>query len=295
MSPSSRIGFAPLATIDVGNTLGEGVVWQAQGSAFLWTDIEGRSLHRLEWPGLRHSRFDLPYRLCSFAITRDETEIVAAFEMGIALYDFTDGSIEWLARPELPVGVRFNDGRCDRTGRFVVGTMVEDHDTTAPSASGTLARLEPSGTLTTLLTGISISNALCWSPDGAKMYHADSPTGQLRAYDYPSVKPTGVGLSRYDGGMVPDGACVDAEGRIWVAAWGGSAVIVHSPDGAILDRIPVPARQPTCVAFGGSDLDILSVTSATQGIAPQDRQKDGALHLFRVEARGILEVTADYR
>ena len=127
------------------------------------------------------------------------------------------------------------------------------------------------------------------------MYHADSPTGQLKVYDYAKPGEAGRVLQTYADGSVPDGACVDCDRRVWVAAWGGGAVVVHDAQGFVLGRIPVPAKQPTCTALGGEDMDILAVTSASIGLGSEASEGDGGLHLFRVEGRGLREVVASYR
>ncbi|MFC4296325.1 SMP-30/gluconolactonase/LRE family protein [Novosphingobium tardum] len=282
----------PAGRVAVSNRLGEGIVWDSLSEAFVWTDIHERLLFRLHWPSMRLEQFSLPLRLGSFALTRDPSRILAAFEIGFAWYDLESGSCDWICRPALPRGVRFNDGRVDRKGRFVAGTMVEDARAAGSPTAGMLYRLESSGEVTELLDGIGITNSLCWSPDGLTMYHADSTVGVVNAYDYGAQLERRREVARIMPPGVPDGATVDAEGRIWVALWGGGCVATYSPDGLLLDNIPVPVSQPTCVALGGQDLDVLAITSAHDGLPQTARSREtdaGGVFFFRTSTRGVEE------
>ena len=285
----------PLAVIPVANQLGEGIVWDAHGQAFVWTDILGCKLYRLVWGTDTPTAIDLPERLGSFALTSDPLVIIAAFASGFARYHLVTGNCEWLARPDLPDGVRFNDGRTDRMGRFVAGTMVEDAARAGGTDCGVLYRLEEDHSLSTLLHGFHISNSLCWSPDGRIMYHADSPAQAITAYSYDvaGARYQKV-IAAFDDGH-PDGAVVDAAGRIWVAMWGAGCIAVLDAAGARLMTIPVGASQPTCPALGGPNLDILAVTSARTDLSDEDlaqQPQAGALFLFKTNAVGLVEPPA---
>lgn len=280
------------------NELGEGVVWDEVEMRFIWTDIQRSQLWQAGATGEATVKV-LPHRLASFALSDRPGVIVAAFDVGIAAYDLKTEAVQWIARPDLPNGVRFNDGRTDRAGRFVVGTMVEDATAARGLSVGTLYRLEWDGSLSTLIEGIAISNALCFSPDGERMYHADTPTGELCSYAYSDA---GVSdrcvIRRYEGLDGPDGACVDANGNIWIAIWGGSRVECVTPHGELLQRIDVPASQPTCPAFGGPDLNILAVTSAWQDLAEAPEhapQSAGDFHRFPLKVRGLPECRVRFR
>jgi L-arabinonolactonase len=282
----------PIAVIRTGNELGEGVLWDERTQAFVWTDILGRKFYRLPWGSDAPEVIDLPDRLGSFALTEDPHIIVAAFSDGFARFNLATGALGWLAQPQLARGVRFNDGRADRFGTFVAGTMVEDVNAAGGNDAGALFRLEEDNSLSQLLHGFHISNSLCWSPDGHSMYHSDSPAQAITEYAY---DPLGARyrkvIATFDEGF-PDGATVDAAGRIWVALWAAGKVAVLDPAGARLGVVPVAASQPTCVAFGGPDLDILAVTSARTDLSADElaRQPDaGALFLYRVNAVGLPE------
>jgi sugar lactone lactonase YvrE len=170
--------------------------------------------------------------------------------------------------------------------------MVENVAAAGGSDRGALFRLEEDASLSQLLHGFHISNSLCWSPDGRTMYHSDSPAQAITEYGYDAL---GVRyqkiISLFDEGY-PDGACVDAAGRIWVALWGAGCVAVLDPVGARLATVPLAASQPTCAAFGGPNLDVLAVTSARTELTAEALAAEpqaGALFLFQTNACGLPE------
>lgn len=283
-----------MRSIPCGNMLGEGIVWDDQDDRFYWTDIQRLTLWSSLQDGSDLRSIALPARLASFALTDRPGAIVAAFDRAIATFSLIDGRLEWLCQPALPPGVRFNDGRVDRRNRFIVGTMVEDAAAAGGSSLGCLYRLEADGSLCQLLSGIAISNALCFSPDGEELYHTDTPTGQLLAYTYATGVPTSPRLlKQFPRTEGPDGACVDRNGNIWVAIWGGSRIECLTPQGDVVAEIAVEAQQPTCPAFGGADLATLAVTSAWEGLAVSEADRPvGAGDVFLVEAcgRGLPEM-----
>lgn len=281
-----------LAEIPVRDVLGEGILWDDAASEFVWTDIEGRRIHRLSWPDCTLQTFPAPLRIGSFALTDEPGTIIAAFETGFARFEPATGNLEWLARPEMPPGMRFNDGRVDRNGRFVAGTLVEDVDAAGDACLGKLYRLEADNSLTVLLEKLGIPNALCWSPDGRTVYHSDTLSQSLRAFDYGESLSDERVVTNAANGEGLDGGIVDKEGRIWIALWAGWRVVVLDQDGANLKYLPMPVSQPTCVALGGPDLNILAVTSASGGLSTEElaeQPRAGNLFLFEVPATGIAE------
>lgn len=282
-----------LASIASANELGEGILWDDLEGRFYWTDIQGSKLWSSQSDGKGLNSFSLPARLASFALTDSPGKIVAAFDTGLAKLSLVDGRVDWFCKPNLPKGVRFNDGRVDRSGCFVVGTMVEDKIAAGGANLACLYRLEADGSLSELLSDIAISNGLCFSPDGNWLYHADTPTRRLLAYSYEAGIPNSPRLVReFKEGEGPDGACVDSEGNIWIAIWGGGRVECLTPDGETLRVIKVDAMQPTCPAFGGSDLSKLAITSAWEGLAEsRDSRPESAGDVFLVNSgvRGIAE------
>jgi sugar lactone lactonase YvrE len=261
-----------IETLKVKNILGEGIIWDAVGGAVWWTDIDGSKLYRYYWADKQLDHWITPERLGCFALMADSDYLICGFASGFAYFNPHNSEIadlQWLEKIEQDnPGTRLNDGRADRQGRFWAGTMVESGD----QGSGALYCLDQQLQVTSKVSGLSISNGLCWSPDSKIMYHTDTPSQRINAYDFDAV--TGAisnqrCLIRTEKGCFPDGSTVDAEGYIWNAQWGASQVVRYSPEGEVDFVLPLPFSQPTCVAFGGPQLDRLFITSATQGL---DRQ-----------------------
>jgi len=280
-------------TIHVGNTLGEGIQWDVAGHALWWTDIQERRLHRFDWAKKTLETFPAPERIGSFGLIEGSTAIVAAFESGIAYYEPRGGTPKWLARPDAGVpGVRFNDGRVDRQGRFWAGTMVE---TEPRSGRANLYCIDGSGRAHKRESGVTISNGICWSPDSLRFYFADSPLRTIYCYDFNPA--TGAIANRREfartpEGAHPDGAVVDARGFLWSAHWGAGRVVRYSPGGEIDAVLEVPASQPTCVAFGGPGLDLLFVTSARDGLTDRELARQpsaGDVFVYKMGCVGLAE------
>jgi sugar lactone lactonase YvrE len=208
-----------------------------------------------------------------------------------------DGTLERriAEAPYDPDHHRFNDGRCDRQGRFFAGTMNERRD----AASGVLYRVDAGGALVAIAGGVTISNGLAWSPDGRTMYHADTPAHVIRAYDYD------IATGMPGNGRVfaqwreetdrPDGCAVDSAGNYWSAFYRGGRVVKLSPHGDLLAEYPTPAMCPTMCAFGGADLKTLYVTSARQQREADELARlphSGGLFAMQVDVPGLPEPRA---
>jgi sugar lactone lactonase YvrE len=183
--------------------------------------------------------------------------------------------------------IRFNDGGCDPEGRFYAGTMGYDE---RPGA-GRMYRLSADGTggfdTETMWTEVTISNGFAFSPDGSLAYYDDTPTGRTDVFDR---TPDGSLVNRrpfmeHETGL-PDGLCVDAEGYVWVALWGASAVHRISPDGKLDGIVHVPCTHVSACTFGGPALDTLYITTSKNGIPPGAEPEAGALFAVRPGVTG---------
>jgi len=207
---------------------------------------------------------------------------------GISLVD-DDGLVVCAITLE-PKGVRLNDGKVDPAGRFWVGSKAEDNG----AGRGSLWCLDLDGVVTRALRGLTIANGLGWSPDESTMYVTDSATGRIAAYDY-DVSTGSLGPARHfveiDPSIgAPDGLCVDSEGYVWVAIWGGRQVRRYSPGGHLSGEIEVAASHVTSCAFAGQRLDELVITSARDELSPTQLANEpdaGKIFTANVPATGI--------
>ena len=209
---------------------------------------------------------------------------------GFHFLDFTSGDLTFIADPEPDrTNNRINDGKVDKRGRFVAGTM----DTMEEGPNGALYRLDPDSRHTRSTTGSSSPNGPCWSPDDKIFYFADSWSGEIWAYDYDIATGNVANRARLrqarhlDGGAA-DGSTVDAEGCLWNAQVYDGKLIRYTPDGKIERVIEMPVKKVTSVMFGGPKLDVLYVTSMAKPPLPRF-PGDGVLRgsLFAINGLGI--------
>jgi sugar lactone lactonase YvrE len=280
--------------LDVRASLGECPVWSTAEQALYWVDINAPSLNRFD-PATGGNRvMPMPSSIGCFAL-RKRGGFVVALRDGIWLAR-PDGTLERKVAnaPYDPSHHRFNDGRCDPQGRFFAGTMNERRD--APSAA--LYRIDADFGVTEIFGNLTISNGLAWSPDGRTMYHADTPTLAINAFDFdaaaamPSERRVFV---RFEVATDrPDGAAVDSEGCYWIALYRGGRVLRLSPAGKVLASFRVPAMCPTMCAFGDPDLKTLYVTSARQQRDTAELARlpqSGGIFAMRVDVPGLSEPT----
>lgn len=282
--------------VDARNTLGEGILWDERAERLFWTDIEASELWSCDAAGGAVRRWPLPERLCSMALTAQDGRLLLGLASGLAFFALSDGRIERLHQVEahLP-DTRLNDGRVDRQGRFVFGMFNQAEDPKHPV--GGFYRLNRDLSLERLpLGGVAIANSICFSPDGRTMYYADSATGAIRCCDYEPVSGAVSNLRIFaaadaaPGG--PDGSTVDAEGCLWSTRWGAGQVVRFTPDGQVDRVLRLAAAQPSCPAFGGPGLDVLYVSSARVGLAPEAlaaAPEAGGVFVQRLDVRGLPE------
>lgn len=266
---------------------GEGPVWFAGWPGVRWVDMLAGDVLELAGEQVRRRHVG---SVAAALRPRADGGAVVAVERGFALADASLENVEPLPELWADGRVRMNDGGCDPDGRFYCGSMAYDE---APGA-GRLYRLDPDGAVTTVLTGVTISNGLAWSPDGATAYYVDTPTHRVDAFDYD--REHGLTHRRRlfeippDAGA-PDGMTVDADGRLWVALWGGAAVRCYRADGTLEEHVPLPVTHVTACTFGGPDLAELYITTSRQGVPEGAQPEAGALFRYRPGVRGLPVLT----
>jgi sugar lactone lactonase YvrE len=256
----------PELVLDAHAVLAEGPVWLAPTGELLWVDIEPGNVHWFD-PGTGADRSQHVGDPVGAAVPDRDGGLVLALPRRISR--LAAGAQE----PEVIVSLpgdpdsRMNDAACDRRGRLWVGSTTESE--TEPR--GKLYRVDPDLGSEEVLDGIVVSNGIDWSPDDSRMYYIDSPTRRVDVLDYDIE--TGAATNRRvlhaladDVAGIPDGMCVDAQGSLWVALWGGSCVLGLTPEGELHTRLDLPTNQITSVAFGGDDLRTLYITSAAFGL-----------------------------
>ncbi|MEV8468272.1 SMP-30/gluconolactonase/LRE family protein [Fluviibacterium sp. DFM31] len=248
--------------------LAEGPHWSEAEGRLHWVDILAPSVVTGDPARGTRQQVELP-ELVGCVVPRVSGGFVVATETGVKLMD-ADGALRLLAEPEADIpGNRFNDGKCDRQGRFWVGSLAIN---TAPG-HGNLWRIDADGSSHRMDSGIHISNGLGWSPDDRTMYFTDSGSREIFAYDFDAARGTIANrrvFVRLDESFgVPDGLTVDAEGHVWTACWDGWAVVRFDPQGKVDRVIDVPVPRPTSCTFGGPDLSTLFITTARIRLSSQ--------------------------
>lgn len=281
--------------LDVKTTLGEGPLWDAEQERLYWIDSFDGRVFRATADGRELRAWDVPGKIGSMALRRDGEGAIVSLQRGFHALDFRTGDVDLIHDPEpdLPNN-RLNDGKVDKRGRFVAGSM----DTMEEGPNGALYSLSTDLTVTKLDHGIICSNGPCWSPDGRTFYFNDTWSGEIWAYDY-DLDTGGVSNRRAfaqvdtSGGGAADGSTVDAEGCLWNALVYAGKLVRYTPDGVVERVIDMPVRKVTSVMFGGPNLDVLFVTSMAKPPLPRfpgDGVQRGSLFAIRdLGIRGLPE------
>ncbi|MXQ09153.1 SMP-30/gluconolactonase/LRE family protein [Alphaproteobacteria bacterium GH1-50] len=272
--------------------LGEGPLWHPVRQQFFWFDIIKHRLYSREGDRLRTWAFEEHVSAAGWV---DETRLMIASETRLFVFDVETGTREDVCALEddMPA-TRSNDGRADPWGGFWIGTMGK----AAEPGLGAIYRYY-GGELRKLYPDITISNAICFAPEGNIAYWADTAKGiVMRQHCDPDTGwPVGapepwLDLSGEDFGV--DGAVVSSDGTFWNAQWGGWRVAAYAPDGSFLRALTAPAAHTSCPAFGGPDLDTLYCTSARQGLSDADKARSPH-HGMTFAAHGVARGQAEHR
>jgi sugar lactone lactonase YvrE len=246
--------------------LGEGPLWHPTRKQLFWFDILGHRLHTKD----QHWQFDT---FVSAAGWVDDETLIIASARAIHQFDITTGQHCEICPLEADNPItRSNDGRADPQGGFWIGTM----GIAAEDGAGAIYRYYK-GELRQLFAPITISNAICFAPDGKTAYFTDTPTQKIMqvALDdegWPSGQPS-LHIDLTSTNFRPDGAVVDMAGNLWNAQWGANRVAGYTADGTFIKSFDFPANQTSCPAFGDENLQTLFCTSAAVGLDDPDQGK----------------------
>ncbi len=273
--------------LDAGLELGEGPIWDDEQRVLLFVDIMRGDVHAFDPATNGHRVVNVGRPVGAVALTTRGDWVIAAAR-GFYRGDPRTGRADLIVEVEPEAAdTRMNDGAVDPAGRFWAGTM----SLVRQRERGALYRLDPGGTAHRLLSPVTTSNGIDWSPDGRFMYYADTGTRRIDVFDFdlaagvPRARRSFVDFAGEEGR--PDGLVVDADGAIWVALWEGGAVRRYTPEGRLDRVVEVPARRTTKCAFGGPSLADLYITTASRGLdAEARRAQPQAGGLFRLRSAG---------
>lgn len=260
-----------LATVVVNGVtaeVGEAPLWDSRHDALVWVDLPVGRVHLLPVAG-EPKTYDVGSYVGA-ALPSSRGGWLLADAVGFReLAESGKLTTVLSVHGDQPM-LRFNDAKCDPAGRAWAGSMAYDK----AAGAGTLYRLDPGPVATPVRRGLTVSNGLGWSPDGRTMWFADSANPWVEVFDYDldsgaivSGRPRAV--IHLPDGAVPDGLCVDDDGCVWVALWGGGAVLRYTPSGVLDTRVELPVSLVTSCTFGDRNLATLFITTARRGLSAE--------------------------
>ena len=283
-SPTVRVA------LEAASDIAESPWWDTERAQLLWVDIPRGEIHYFDPVSGSDGSMSVGQPVGA-VVGRRSGGVACAVRDGIGFANLETGAFELALPIELDrITNRMNDGACDAEGRLWVGTM----DTNLRRGAGSLYRVSADLASSKIISPVSISNGLDWSPDGQTMYYIDSLTRKIVAWDFEagtgSLSNSRTLVQTPDEVATPDGMAVDAQGCLWVAMWDGGSVRRYSPTGELLMVIDLPVSRVTSVAFGGVRLDQLFITSARAGLTPNQLEREplaGSIFVVDPQVNGL--------
>nr|AUN37891.1 gluconolactonase [uncultured bacterium] len=270
--------------------LGEGAHWHSASKKFLYVDIEGKKVGRINPITKIREEKNVGERVGT-VVPAANGNLVLALENSIASLNFDTGELKELIQMEDDKpNNRANDGKCDAHGRLWIGTMHQE----AKGAEGTLYCFDGKNLIEKILNR-KVSNGICWSKDNKTMYYIDSFDNNIKRYDFDlsngSISNESIIVEMTEPGCTPDGMTIDEEGMLWVAIWGGGCVNRYNPlTGEIIGVVYLDAPNVTSCAFGGNNMEQLFITTARVGLDEEQLQQypdSGSLFIVDVGIKGM--------
>ncbi|KAK0086013.1 hypothetical protein PV325_004036 [Microctonus aethiopoides] len=297
---SQQISIEPIAGP---YTLSEGPYWDKENNVLYFVDIPKQNIYCFnpETKHITHTHLSLgPVGVAVPKAGKPNTFIAGSGTKLVQVLwdpksDNLNPTVKVLATVDVDRnGTRFNDGKVDPAGRFWAGTMGEKNGVIT-NGQGTLYRFDNNGTPTKILSPVSISNGLTWNHNNDTFYYIDSPTREIVSYNYNNItgdisnKCTVFSLEENNIPGAPDGMTIDKADNLWIAIYNGGRVIQVEPkSGKLLRTVNLPAAEITSVAFGGSNFDVLYVTSASQSLTEEQlKEQPYAGYVFAVHGLGV--------
>ncbi|MFD2200084.1 SMP-30/gluconolactonase/LRE family protein [Shivajiella indica] len=272
--------------------LGEGPYWHAQRNSFFWVDIETGTLFEYSMDKRKVKTWSFTHRI-SLVLEGKEDHLILALDLNIARFNLETETLDWLVSIEDSLsGNRLNDGKCDAFGRLWIGSM----NLKFKQGAGSLYSLDQNLRVQKHLDQITISNGMAWTRNNKTLYFIDSPTQKVKAYHFDLEQ----GEIQFDRNAIeipdslgtPDGMCIDQEGKLWIAHYGGSGVYRWDPmSGKLIEKIHLPVPHITSCAFGGKKLDTLLVTTARENLNESQLKEfplSGDVFLIQTNTTGFL-------
>ncbi|WP_295712702.1 SMP-30/gluconolactonase/LRE family protein [Mucilaginibacter sp.] len=268
--------------------LGEGAHWHSQWKKFLYIDIDGGKVGRIDTVTKITEEIAINEKVGT-VVPANDNKLIVALKSTIEEIDFETGQRRILESIESDIqDNRCNDGKCDAAGRLWIGT------TNMPGGLNQAALYCFDGSLQMKLDNVSVSNGICWSKDNTIMYYIDSFAYNIKAFDFEistgTISNERVLIKINEPGYIPDGMTIDDEGMLWVAIWGGACVNRYDPgSGKLIGKIKVAAPNVTACAFGGDDMKTMFITTARAGLEEDQLQRfplSGSLFYITINIKG---------